>query len=133
MRLLCLSLPKKGAPRFVCLFFCFFGLNSFVQVVELLVAAGAPVTVVVEHVSALEAAIRAHHMRCAQILIGAKAGIEMGAQDQPSEDSDALKWIEKALHCLEEAEEQMQQVLLQTNYCNFFFSSSFRGRRKRRN
>jgi hypothetical protein len=101
----------------------------------LLVAAGAPVTVIVEHVSALEAAIRAHHMRCAQILIGAKAGIEMGAQDQPSEDSDALKWIEKALHCLEEAEEQMQQVLLSNKLLLlfFFFFFFFRGRRKRRN
>ena len=65
------------------------------KVVEMLVSAGAPVNVSVDRVTALEAAVRANHMRCSQILIAAKARIEIGGPDVPLDESEALKWVEK--------------------------------------
>jgi hypothetical protein len=75
------------------------------KVVELLVAAGAPVDAAVEQVTALEAAVHAGHMRCAQVLIAAHAHITLGGQIRAREESEALKWLQKAQQCLAETDE----------------------------
>jgi hypothetical protein len=75
------------------------------KVVELLVAAGASVDAAVEHVTALEAAVHAGHMRCAQVLIAAHAHIIQGGQIRAREESEALKWLQQAQECLVEVEE----------------------------
>ncbi len=83
-------------------------------------ASGAPVNVSVDHITALEAAVRANHMRCSQILIGANARVELGMHEMAQDESEALKWVEKALHVLEEAEEHMEDQADETHKLMLF-------------
>ena len=84
------------------------------KVLAMLVAAGAEIDVCVDCMTALEASINHHHMKCAQILIESGATVKAKLQNTAVE-SLVQKKLEKAMLLLAELESAKDGVRIKTS------------------